>query len=615
MNNPKHSKFRHLKPTPDTQNKEISNVQPTSAIWDCGNFLAVNEKHIAVPWSTLGSVVILGHNDYGKVPTLPPMLMGHEGPVIDLAFHPFSQDTLFTASEDCTIRGWRIPEGGLKTSDVAPVVTLKGHAKKVGLLVWHPSAANVLASSGPDAVINLWDVNHEAPKIALKAKDQVLSVNWNLDGTLLNTTTKDKKVSILDSHTGSVVASADAHQGSKTQRSIWAKRRGLIVTVGFDRKQMRQAMVWDVRNLVKPICTEEIDNASTVMAPFYDEDTNLLYISGRGDGSVKFFDLWEDERPIRFLNAFSINETQRAIAFMPKTSLDVKNCEVARYYRLTPKTISAVSMIQPRRTGSMEFQDDLYPPTFANTPAIDAEAFFAGKNAEPSVTSMTGLFTGESLTTTSGNAVGDSAVGTPASNHSSPVRAAAPAPVKAASPASTWDGKSEPTDAQLKDQEDIVRDLESQLTAARKRLADMAAAKPGYELSAELAGEKKEKKEKKDKKDKADKKDKKEKEGDGELADAEAAAAAKKKADEEAAATAKAAAEEERKKREEEERKRKEAEEEARKKKQAEEEEARKKKETEEKAAAAAATASKKAAAESSGSESDSDSSASSNEE
>ena len=78
-------------------------------------------------------------------------------------------------------------------------------------------------------------------------------------------------------------------------------------------------------------------------------------------------------------------------------------------YKLTPKSISHISFQVPRRTGATEFQEDLFPPTFASTPAIDADAFFAGKNAEPNTTDMAGLFTGKALETkASDNVVADS---------------------------------------------------------------------------------------------------------------------------------------------------------------------------------------------------------------
>ena len=67
---------------------------------------------------------------------------------------------LATASEDCTIKIWSIPEdwepfnekGASKagTDITESVVDLHGHTKKVNLLRFHPTASNVLASTSSD---------------------------------------------------------------------------------------------------------------------------------------------------------------------------------------------------------------------------------------------------------------------------------------------------------------------------------------------------------------------------------------------------------------------------------------------------------------------------------
>ena len=43
---------------------------------------------------------------------------------------------------------WQIPENGLVTALEEPVVVLKGHSKRVGIISWHPTARNVLLSAG-----------------------------------------------------------------------------------------------------------------------------------------------------------------------------------------------------------------------------------------------------------------------------------------------------------------------------------------------------------------------------------------------------------------------------------------------------------------------------------
>jgi coronin-1B/1C/6 len=319
--------------------------------------------------------------------------------VIDLTFSPFDDNLLFTGSEDSTIRGWRVPDGGLTANESNPVVELKGHSKKVGILAFHPSAENVLASAGMDNTIHLWDATTSSAKAVLKgfSSEQILSLNWNLDGSLLNVTTRDKKLSILDARTGSVVASADSHQGSKNQRSVWAKRKNMIVTVGFDKSQRREVMVWDCRSLAKAVHSEELDQASSVMMPFYDEDTSMVYIGSKGDGTIRYFELCAEAPILQSCSTYASADPAKGLAMMPKRSLDVKQCEIARFYFLGAKSLYPLRMILPRVKAETEFQEDVYVPTFAAEPSITAADFFEGKkNAEPKVMNLRGLFDGTS---------------------------------------------------------------------------------------------------------------------------------------------------------------------------------------------------------------------------
>lgn len=44
------------------------------------------------------------------------MLTGHKGPILDLDFSPHYENILATASADCTVAIWTIPEEGLQAS-------------------------------------------------------------------------------------------------------------------------------------------------------------------------------------------------------------------------------------------------------------------------------------------------------------------------------------------------------------------------------------------------------------------------------------------------------------------------------------------------------------------
>lgn len=43
--------------------------------------------------------------------------------------------------------------------------------------------------------------------------------------------------------------------------------------------------------LSQPIVTVEIDTSNGVMFPLYDPDTNLIYLCGKGDSVIRYFEV------------------------------------------------------------------------------------------------------------------------------------------------------------------------------------------------------------------------------------------------------------------------------------------------------------------------------------
>ena len=50
----------------------------------------------------------------------------------------------------------------------------------------------------------------------------------------------------------------------------------------------RHLMLFDPRKMDEPINNTEIDVSSGVIMPFYDEDTSIMYLAGKGDGNIRF---------------------------------------------------------------------------------------------------------------------------------------------------------------------------------------------------------------------------------------------------------------------------------------------------------------------------------------
>src|SRR6218665_3820118 len=84
----------------------------------------------------------------GRVDRDSPLVVGHKAAVLDIQWCPHNDDIIASGSEDCTVKVWQIPEGGLFRPLDEPVVDLVGHQRRVGLVVWHPTVQNILLSGG-----------------------------------------------------------------------------------------------------------------------------------------------------------------------------------------------------------------------------------------------------------------------------------------------------------------------------------------------------------------------------------------------------------------------------------------------------------------------------------
>ena len=82
---------------------------------------------------------------------------------------------------------------------------LRGHQRKVGVIRWHPTANGIIASAAFDFKIIVWN--------ALKAKalctieghrDTIFDLAFNYNGSMMATTSKDKKIRVIDARTGEI---------------------------------------------------------------------------------------------------------------------------------------------------------------------------------------------------------------------------------------------------------------------------------------------------------------------------------------------------------------------------------------------------------------------------
>ncbi|XP_058466748.1 coronin-1C-like isoform X4 [Malaya genurostris] len=390
------SKFRHVYGLPTRKECCYTDISVVRSGND-GNFCAVNPTFLAIVADT--TFVVIPINQTGRIDFQCCKVIGHTGQILDLKWNPFDDNMIASASDDCTIKLWKIPEGGLTSNLSECSIELVGHKRKVMHIEWHPTASNILISAGFDHLICVWDVgNTDKPLLNVVSchVDMIYSLVINRDGSLVATTSKDKKLRIIEPRSGIVVSEGICHLGTKCSKAVFLDNNR-ILTTGFSRHSDRQYAVWNLHDLKKPLAQEVIDSSSGVVTPYFDYDTKMIYLAGKGDGNIRYYEVVDEPPYVYYLNQFLSGQPQKALGFMPKRGVNVSQCEVFRFYKLhaTGNICEPISMIVPRK--STLFQTDLYPDTLANIPAIGSKEWFQGRNVQPILRSMK---TGESIVET-----------------------------------------------------------------------------------------------------------------------------------------------------------------------------------------------------------------------
>lgn len=399
------SKYRHVFGTVAKKEECFDEIRITRSAWD-SNYVCANPKYLAVILEAAGggAFQVIPHTTTGKVNANYPQVTGHKGAVLDLDFNPFNDNLIASVSEDCTGKIWGIPEGGLTANLTEPLQTLNGHKRKVGTVLFNQVANNIVATSSSDFSVKVWDIEKGKDVCSIEAQhtDIISSVDWNGNGSLLVTACKDKKVRVLDPRQNKVASEAEAHLGVKGSRVCWL-HGDKVFSSGFSKTSEREVCIWDIKDMSKPVVRQNIDSASGLLCPFFDKDTSVLFLAGKGDGNIRYYEIVDEAPYMHFLSEFKSNTPLRGLSFLPKRGVNVTECEIARGFKVSVKMVEPISFQVPRKSDI--FQPDIFPDCFSGEPALTADQWLGGENAEPKTASLEGGFVKKETPATNFNPV------------------------------------------------------------------------------------------------------------------------------------------------------------------------------------------------------------------
>ncbi|ORY38988.1 YVTN repeat-like/Quino protein amine dehydrogenase, partial [Rhizoclosmatium globosum] len=218
------------------------------------------------------------------------------------------------------------------------------------VIVSHPNAEGVFAAAGGDQLAVL-DAGSVSVKATVALPSPVQTMAFSPDGKRLATTSKDNIIRLWDpraSTTAPQSATPVHHAGTKPSKVIWIDSETFL-TAGFSKTRDRELSDSTIK-------TFEVSSSGLTLTP----------------------------------NSFVSSSLIQNAALAHKTQVDVMDCEVVRIITLAGQngdTLVPISGSVMRKM-KLDFQEDLFPDTLLEGPALTADEWFSGKDGLPAKTSL-----------------------------------------------------------------------------------------------------------------------------------------------------------------------------------------------------------------------------------
>ncbi|XP_074741593.1 coronin-7 isoform X2 [Strix uralensis] len=387
------SRFRHAQGRVLHRDTHLTNLRGLSLTTpgECDGFCA-NHQHVALPLlSAGGQIAVLELSKPGRLPDAAVPTIQNGSAVVDLSWDPFDPQRLAVAGEDAKIRLWRIPEGGLRETLQEPEAVLQGHTEKIYSIRFHPVASDLLVSSSYDMTVRIWELSAGREALCLRGHtDQIFSLAWSPDGKKLATVSKDGRLRLYEPRRSpQPQQEGPGPEGGRGARLVWVCGGDYLLVSGFDSRSERRIVLYRAQALPEgPLSVLGLDVAPSTLLPFYDEDTSVVFLTGKGDTRVFLYEVTPEPPYFLECNSFTSNEPHKGFVFLPKTACEVREVEFARALRLGQSTLEPVAFHVPR-VKKEYFQDDIYPPTrIWWEPALVGSAWLAGEDGQQHRTSL-----------------------------------------------------------------------------------------------------------------------------------------------------------------------------------------------------------------------------------
>ncbi|KJH45880.1 WD domain, G-beta repeat protein [Dictyocaulus viviparus] len=384
------SKFRHVELKSNsalfTNLRNVNTQLPLETNGAC-----VSGKFIAVPLR--GPAGIVGIYDISKPGKLPDGVMDgifNKALVTDLHWNPFNDEELAISTDVGIVNFWRLRVDDGPRNEMQPEKVMNVGREKILCFQFHPMASDLLALALSNNSIEIWESNTLSRRVRIVTHSAaVMALAWSSDGHRLVSVGKDLMLNVHQPQLGDecLIAQKKVLERGHSGRLFYACDDRLIVIVGMTRNSSRQVQLLDSSSL-EEIYTQQIDSGTQPLIPFYDYDSSVVFLSGKGSRIINMYEICYDFPYLLPLSPYIARSIGQAIAFHNKKMCDVMAVEFQRAWRISEKTIEQLVFRVPRVKKDL-FQSDLFPDALVTwRPVMTAEEWLSGSMKTPQFESL-----------------------------------------------------------------------------------------------------------------------------------------------------------------------------------------------------------------------------------
>ncbi|KAL6763169.1 WD40-repeat-containing domain protein [Haematococcus lacustris] len=210
-------------------------------------------------------------------------LVGHTGAIRGISFAP-DGETAVSCSTDCTVKLWKVPyapfESGEVQQDASPVFEFQGKGAFRG--IDHHWGRSIFASAG--AVVDIWDHSRSEPISSFSwGSDTVTSARFNpAEADVLATTGSDRSLALYDLRTTTPIRKLIMQ--TRCNALAWNPMEAFNFTGANEDCCL---YTFDMRKLQSALCVHK-DFVSAVMDVDY-SPTGREFVAGSYDRSLRIF--------------------------------------------------------------------------------------------------------------------------------------------------------------------------------------------------------------------------------------------------------------------------------------------------------------------------------------